>query len=172
MIQRTLGFIVLFAFAAVALGIVDPELQICRHQCRVQTGFDLQQQQACLDKCERYRREKEGREEEHGGSSGERGREGNNPYVFQPRHFQTEHSSQQGRFSALPRFTERSNLFEGIENFRVGILEVESKTFVAPNHLDADLIAFVAEGTYNLHTLFNLIYSPRTIYNVYILSSG
>lgn len=146
MILKTLGFVVFFALAAVALGTVDPELQTCRHQCRVQMGFDQQQRQACLEKCERYIREKEGREEEHGEEEERRG--GDNPYVFQPRHFQTAHRSQQGRFSVLPRFTERSNLFEGIENFRFGVLEVESKTMVAPSHQDADLVGFVAEGTY------------------------
>ncbi|XP_019178610.1 PREDICTED: globulin-1 S allele-like [Ipomoea nil] len=152
MILKTLGFVVFFALAAVALGTADPELETCRHQCRVQMAFDRQQREACLDKCERYIQEKEGRQEERGGgSSGRREEEGrggedDNPYVFQPRHFRTAHRSQQGRFSVLPRFTERSNQFEGIENFRFGILEVESKTFVAPNHLDADLIGLVAEG--------------------------
>nr|GMD18609.1 vicilin-like antimicrobial peptides 2-2 [Ipomoea batatas] len=163
MILKTLGFVVFFALAAVALGTVDPELQTCRHRCRVQMGFDQQQRQACLEKCERYIREKEGREEERGGEEERHG--GDNPYVFQPRHFQTAHRSQQGRFSVLPRFTERSNLFEGIENFRFGVLEVESKTMVAPSHQDADLVGFVAEGEGTLNIIWK---NKRKSYDIHV----
>lgn len=69
------------------------------------------------------------------------------PYVFQERHFLTGLQSQHGRISVLPKFTDRSPLLRGIENYRVGIFESEPQTFVLPKHWDADIVFFVANGT-------------------------
>lgn len=70
-----------------------------------------------------------------------------NPYVFEERHFFTGMQSQHGRVRVLPKFTDRSPLLRGIENYRVTIFEAEPQTFVLPNHWDADAVFFVANGT-------------------------
>lgn len=88
---------------------------------------------------EQYGRSSEGREREREISS-------NNPYVFEDRHFVTGMQSQHGRFRVLQKFTERSELHRGIENFRIAVLEAQPETFVVPMHLDAEVIVFVARG--------------------------
>ncbi|THG06306.1 hypothetical protein TEA_010062 [Camellia sinensis var. sinensis] len=68
------------------------------------------------------------------------------PYVFEDHHFTIETETQRGRVRLLPKFTERSKLLRGIENYRLAILETEPQTFVVPNHRDADGIFFVTRG--------------------------
>ncbi|KAJ8547543.1 hypothetical protein K7X08_011129 [Anisodus acutangulus] len=78
-----------------------------------------------------------GREEKYGE---------NNIYVFEDQHFITGIKTQHGRVRVLPKFTERSKLLKGIENYRFAILEANPQTFVVPNHWDADAVLFVAQG--------------------------
>lgn len=205
----------LLASATLALGLQDPELKQCRHQCKAQRQTDEKQVRQCLDRCEdyvqrkhhggpaatddandrspiqrlrdcnkdcerrqekqygerqredcqrrcqeRYEREKqsfeergnyeressEERERYSGRGSGER--ESSDPYVFEDRHFSTGMQTEHGRLRILQKFTERSELLRGIENFRVAILEAQPQTFIVPKHLDADTIVFVARGNY------------------------
>jgi len=74
------------------------------------------------------------------------GQKGQNPYVFEDRHFVTGMQTKQGRVRILQKFTDRSKLLRGIENYRIAILEAEPQTFVVPNHWDADAVVFVANG--------------------------
>ncbi|CAH9078387.1 unnamed protein product, partial [Cuscuta epithymum] len=150
------------AFAALGTAARDPELEICRQRCRIQTVVDPSQKQSCYSKCLTYSREREERRErEEGQGQEERGED--SPFVFRPRHFLTAHSSDRGRLSILQRFSERSNLFQNIEPFRLGVLEVEPKTFALPNHIDADLICFIANGK----GILNIIQeNKRRIFNV------
>lgn len=105
-----------------------------------------QQQEGCYRRCqEEYEREKEryeGREEERQGGKEEQ----MNPYVFEDRHFFTGMQTQHGRLRILPKFTDRSELFRGIHNYRVAILEAQPQAFIVPNHWDADSVIFVANG--------------------------
>ncbi|XP_047308118.1 vicilin Cor a 11.0101-like [Impatiens glandulifera] len=73
-------------------------------------------------------------------------REERNPYVFEDQHFQTKFESEYGRIRLLQNFAERSKLLAGLNNHRVSILEANPSTFIAPYHLDADALFFVAEG--------------------------
>ncbi|VFQ68569.1 unnamed protein product [Cuscuta campestris] len=142
--------IAVFLVSAAAAAARDPELEICRQQCKIQTAFDKGQRESCYTKCELYSREKARREQEEEEEEGRRSseeREDDSPFVFRPRHFLTAHSSERGRLSVLQRFSERSSdIFQVIEPFRLGVLEVEPKTFAIPNHLDADLLCVVASG--------------------------
>lgn len=47
----------------------------------------------------------------------------------------------------LPKFTKRSKLLRGIENFRLGLLEAEPNTFIASSHWDANGVLFIVEVT-------------------------
>ncbi|XP_047309702.1 vicilin Cor a 11.0101-like [Impatiens glandulifera] len=73
-------------------------------------------------------------------------REERKPCVFEDQHFQTKFESEYGRIRLLLHFAERSKLLAGLINHRVSILEANPNTFIAPYHLDADALFFVAEG--------------------------
>ncbi|PON55226.1 Bicupin, oxalate decarboxylase/oxidase [Parasponia andersonii] len=150
--------------SSVVWGKQDPELKQCQHQCRHQKGFDEEQKSQCERRCEDYIREKKERERrererERGGGGGEeesyygtREREEGErvtergPYVFEEEHFETRVRTEEGRVHILRKFTEKSKLLKGIENFRVGFLEANPNAFVAPVHFDADTVFFVASG--------------------------
>lgn len=75
-------------------------------------------------------------------------RKSNNPYVFEDDHFTARLKSEYGNVRFLQKFTDRSDLFQGIENYRVAFLEAEPQTFIIPNHWDADALVFVANGIF------------------------
>lgn len=147
----------LVLFAVVALCTKEWDLEHCKHQCKVLPQIREYQKEKCYEMCEKlYHSEKqeeinpyEGREE--GEVEGE-----NNPYVFEEEHFITGIKTQHGRVRVLPKFTERSKLHKGIENYRFAILEASPQTFVVPNHWDADAVLFVAQGIYILGSLICL----------------
>ncbi|KZV22527.1 sucrose-binding protein-like [Dorcoceras hygrometricum] len=58
-----------------SLGLEDPELEQCKHQCKVQQKFDEKQRKECVRGCEEYSRQKQ--ERERGGSYGEEDRDRN-----------------------------------------------------------------------------------------------
>ncbi|KAL2935638.1 Vicilin-like antimicrobial peptides 2-1 [Bienertia sinuspersici] len=138
----------------------DREYRQCRERCQ-EREEGRRHQQVCESQCEEKRieqereerrrgddmverrgkrsEEEEEEEEEFGGKSGR-------PYVFQDQQFSTEYKEQEGRVRVLERFNERSRLFKGIENYRVMIFESNPQTFVVPNHWDADVLFFVAQG--------------------------
>lgn len=145
------------------------QLRECQKQCerQQQKGRSRERcQQSCVEKYGRkgedQPRKKREEEEEEGGrkwvseryeeeEEEEREREGreesDNPYVFEPDHFKTKVETEHGRISVLPKFTKRSKLLRGIENFRLGLLEAEPNTFIVPSHWDADGILFIVKGT-------------------------
>ncbi|KAK2973725.1 hypothetical protein RJ640_019725 [Escallonia rubra] len=136
----------------------DPEKQYreCQKQCqRESEGQEgRQEQRRCQQRCEKQREQQErgGRGEGNMRYEGnereeeEEEQEENNPYVFEDQHFSTKFRSEHGRERVLQKFTERSKLLRGIENYRLAICEANPQTFVAPKHCDADAILFVAKG--------------------------
>ncbi|KAM0064829.1 putative rmlC-like cupin domain superfamily, rmlC-like jelly roll protein [Helianthus debilis subsp. tardiflorus] len=48
--------------------------------------------------------------------------------------------------SFFQKFNDRSELFNGIVKYRDAFLEAEPQTFVVPNHWDADVLFYVANG--------------------------
>ncbi|XP_060181245.1 vicilin Cor a 11.0101-like [Lycium barbarum] len=141
-----------------ALGTKDSDLKRCKHQCKALQQIGEHQRKECYEMCDKYHSEKQRDEEEepssflpYGGREeeeeeyGEQEKE-NNPFVFEDQHFITGIKTQHGRVRVLPKFTERSKLFKGIENYRFAILEANPQTFVVPNHWDADTVLFVAQG--------------------------
>lgn len=154
--------LILLAAAVSAWAKQDPELSHCLQQCRQSERLREDQKKECERKCEDYIREKRSREggdeswrwEE--GQSEEREQQGEsdeNEYVFQEQHYEQVVESQEGRIRVLKKFTERSNLLKGIENYRLGFIEANPRTFIAPVHVDADTIYFVARGRATLTLL-------------------
>ncbi|KAL6978552.1 hypothetical protein U1Q18_020220 [Sarracenia purpurea var. burkii] len=137
----------------------DPKQQLrrCKQECQKETrGQEQEQQRRCEERCEREYRERgrdgegnprhEGREEEEEEEEYQGEQEGRNPYVFEQHDFTTKFETEHGRFRVLPKFSDRSELLRGIENYRVEILEAEPRTFVLPKHSDAEEVIFVANG--------------------------
>lgn len=153
--------------AGLALAMQDPELKQCKHQCRHQRQFDEQEKEHCQRSCDEYHIEKKARERaerriSEEGSSREEGyeeeelggeREEENPYVFEDEDFETRVRTDEGRIQVLEKFTKRSKLLRGIENFRVAILEANPQTFISPAHFDAELVVFVAKGRATITTV-------------------
>ncbi|KAK1267530.1 Vicilin-like antimicrobial peptides 2-1 [Acorus gramineus] len=46
----------------------------------------------------------------------------------------------------LKRFSKRSELLRGIDNYRLAVLEANPNAFVMPSHWDADFVLFVIRG--------------------------
>lgn len=149
---------------SVAFAKQDPELKQCKHQCKQQQGFDDQQKQRCERECDDYIRQKKEREKqekgrgEHGGrgwenyysteeSQQEQQPQQENPYVFEEKHFETYVKTEEGRILVLPKFTDRSQFLQGIENYRLGFLEANPRAFLSPAHFDADCVFLVVQGT-------------------------
>lgn len=132
----------------------DPKKQLeeCRKECKREYSEEREQRSQCEQQCERQRKEHErggkgnnmyeGSEEEEE----QQQQQGNNPYVFEDQHFTTKIRTEHGKVRILQKFTERSKLLKGIENYRVSILEADPQTFIIPNHWDAEALFFVARG--------------------------
>ncbi|CAA0815546.1 Unknown protein [Striga hermonthica] len=121
--------------AQAALGLADHDprpskspiehLRECTKSCDRQRQSP-ERQQVCKQRCqEEYEREKE-RYEEDIMTRGEKEKESSNsPYVFEDSHFMTGMKTQHGQVRILQRFTDRSDLLRGIENYRVtGIVSI------------------------------------------------
>ncbi|XP_062024244.1 vicilin Jug r 6.0101-like [Rosa rugosa] len=140
----------------------DPELKQCKHQCKHQRGYDEQEKQLCEQRCDDYIKqkrqdEKQRRREGEGGTSFYRydedqyqgqgqQQQDQNPYLFEDQDFETQIETDQGRVQILQKFTDKSDLLRGIENFRIGSLVTKPHSFVAPHHHDADCVLFVFQG--------------------------
>ncbi|CAN1766154.1 Vicilin Cor a 11.0101 [Linum perenne] len=92
----------------------EKELRECREEC---PESDTRERARCRYHCQqKYGRDSGGGEEE----------EEESPYVFRDKHFDTEYRTQHGTFDVLQRFSEKSELLKGIEEFRIAVLERHS----------------------------------------------
>ncbi|KAL8513632.1 hypothetical protein ACS0TY_012933 [Phlomoides rotata] len=136
----------LLASATISLASEDPELTQCKQQCEPLKQVDKKEAKSCLQKCkdqEKQRRKGGGGGAEEVAENDEREREEvereggqtqrRNPYVFEDEHFFTGMQTQHGRLRILQKFTDRSELLRGIENYRVAILEAQPQTFIVPS---------------------------------------
>nr|XP_043638379.1 vicilin Cor a 11.0101 [Erigeron canadensis] len=128
---------------------VSKMVQDCHQSCQGSQGE--QQHPYCFKQCMEERFQKQERRESgssRGKSGGQRQhqQQSNNPYVFQEQHFTAKLETELGNVRVLQKFTDRSELFNGIEKYRVAFLEAEPQTFIIPNHWDADCLVYVANG--------------------------
>lgn len=116
-------------------------LRKCQSRCARLEGEAMP---LCILRCqEKWRMEQKRRAEE---TEEDEDEEEHNPYVFQDKHFSTEIKTKQGRVDILTKFTHKSKLFRGIENYRVALLVANPNSFVVPNHFDADAFFVVTQG--------------------------
>lgn len=141
---------------------IEREYTKCRERCQ-EREEGRREQQVCESGCEQKRVQQEreifrrrgddifGRKSEDEEEDEEEvGGEGGKPYVFEDQHWSTKVKTEEGRVRVLKKFTKRSKLFKGIENYRVMIFEANPQTFVVPNHWDADVVLFVAQGKFHV----------------------
>lgn len=69
-----------------------------------------------------------------------------NPFYFGSQRFQSAYRSEEGHVRYLERFTERTDLLRGIEDYRVVIFDANPNTFMLPHHKDADCVLVVTSG--------------------------
>lgn len=69
-----------------------------------------------------------------------------NPFVFGDEQFESRVETEDGRVWVLQKFTEKSKLLRGIENFRLAMLEAKEHTFISPCHFDSEAIFFDVKG--------------------------
>ncbi|XVF72380.1 hypothetical protein PTKIN_Ptkin12aG0117100 [Pterospermum kingtungense] len=111
-------------------------LRRCQSQCVRLEGEEMQ---LCILRCqEKWRIEHKRRAEED--------EDEHNPYVFDDEHLSTQVKTRQGRIDLITKFTDKSKLLRGIENFRVALLVANPNSFVVPNHFDADAVFVVTQG--------------------------
>ncbi|KAK1313660.1 Vicilin-like antimicrobial peptides 2-1 [Acorus calamus] len=127
----------------------------CQQQCQQQHGRDRRRLSECQRRCEeRYRGEhQQGNrrgEEEQEEREEQEGREGegerNNPFFYGRESFVHRIRTQHGSVRVLQRFSKRSELLRGIDNYRLAILKANPNTFIIPNHWDAEAVFFVVQG--------------------------
>ncbi|KAK1315255.1 Vicilin-like antimicrobial peptides 2-1 [Acorus calamus] len=72
--------------------------------------------------------------------------ERDNPYFYSRERFRYTTRTQHGNVKVLERFSKRSELLRGIDNYRLAVLEANPYAFVMPSHWDADSVVFVVTG--------------------------
>lgn len=131
----------------------DPKWQHeqCLKQCERRESGEQQQQQ-CKSWCEKHRqkgqrrREKEGKFNPSSNWRGSEEEEENNPYYFHSQRFRYRVRSDSGHMRVLQRFSQKSHLLRGIDNYRLAILEANPSTLVVPHHSDAETILVLLKG--------------------------
>lgn len=148
-----------FCISLTGKGKRDPEQRFRECQQRCQRQEEGQQQRQCQQRCQQeYRREIE---QEHQGTGGEetnpQKREENNPYLFESHRWMTGYRSSHGHLRVLEKFTQRSELFRGIEKFRVAVAEFEPQSFMMPHHTDGEAIYIVVRGNLIIYVFLMLL---------------
>ncbi|KAK9182641.1 hypothetical protein WN944_025787 [Citrus x changshan-huyou] len=132
----------------------DPKWQHepCLKQCERRESGEQQQQQQCKSWCKKHRqkgqrrREKEGKFNPSSNWQGSEEEEENNPYYFHSQRFRYRVRSDSGHMRVLQRFSQKSHLLRGIDNYRLAILEANPSTLVVPHHSDAETILVLLKG--------------------------
>ncbi|RDX87341.1 Sucrose-binding protein, partial [Mucuna pruriens] len=147
-------FFLLALFSYLALGaektqVEDSELKACKQFCLQQQQYSESEKQICVQSCDKFygtKQEEETRGKKESPTRKEEGQEEENPFVFEHDDLDTEVETEGGRIRVLHKFTKKSKLLRGIENFRLSILEAKAHTFVSPRHYDSDVVLFVIKG--------------------------
>lgn len=133
---------------------IDPRERVhrCKEKCREEHD-ETKARDECVEWCEeigvnrreRGERDINPRREEEEEESEQRG--GKNPYVFKREHFKQRLRTEHGNIRVLKNFLKQSKLLLGIANYRIAVVELNPRTFLLPNHWDADDICYVIKGT-------------------------
>lgn len=137
----SLAYILLFSLLFAPCLTSELKREHCYKEC--EEALDKHERKRCELLC--LEREGEGEQEE----------EEKSPFLFGEQSFKHWIRSEHGYFKVLERFSKKSPLLMGIENYRVAILQVDPKTFVMPNHWDAHEVFYVINGILFLFSLFH-----------------
>ncbi|XP_051127842.1 vicilin Cor a 11.0101-like [Andrographis paniculata] len=127
----------------------DPEQRFreCQSRCEAEQGERRQYcQQRCRQQFERERREQGGEGNRRSSRGEEEKQESENPYYFESKRFDTTFKTEEGQFKVLQRFSERSELLQGIDNDRIGFLEINPQAIAIPHHVDAESVFVIVGG--------------------------
>ncbi|XP_011090693.1 vicilin-like antimicrobial peptides 2-2 [Sesamum indicum] len=152
----------------------DPEQQYKQCQSRCAREERGEQRQYCQQKCQwEYERQKREQGREQGGGGGstnprkereeEEEQEGKNPYFFESQRFDSKYRTEEGNVKVLERFSKKSELLQGVDNYRLAVLEANPNTFVLPHHFDAESVLVVAGGKGTISYVWQ---NRRKSYNV------
>ncbi|KAI3947011.1 hypothetical protein MKW98_003574 [Papaver atlanticum] len=150
----------LILFSLISIFLLSATLSLCHHdhnlrQCRERCEQKQKyQQQRCLRDCqEKYggtgwesTEEETERSDEHNSRWEEQQQQQNNPYFFDKESFNEWFRTQDGYFSVSQKFSEKSKLLRGFDNYRLSFFEANPRTFVVPSHIDAEYIFYVVKG--------------------------
>lgn len=78
--------------------------------------------------------------------------------------------SQNGHFRVLERFSKKSELLCGLENYRFEIVEANPNTFVIPHHCDSDAVLFVLRGESSINFIVNLAWTMHKLIVILLLN--
>lgn len=107
-------------------------------------------QRECMQKCQqKYREEQQGQEGGDGVQNPESSSQEDNPYYFPANESESRFRTQEGHLRVTKRFSEKSELLRGIDNYRLAILVARPNTFVIPHHCDAESVLAVVRGIYD-----------------------
>ncbi|WOL15287.1 cupincin-like [Canna indica] len=128
----------------------DHDMKRCHKECKaiIPEGRQLKE---CVRQCVgRRSSERESRRDQQEGDEQDEATDGrrreHNPYYFSRRSFRQWVRTKHGHLHVLERFSERSELLLGVENYRLAYLEAEPKTFIVPSHWDAEQVIYVMQG--------------------------
>ncbi|KAL2486924.1 cupin family protein [Abeliophyllum distichum] len=147
--------------------LLDPQQRYkqCQRQCARQEHG--QGRQYCQQQCEKEYKEQQHEQPQTGWGKQE---QTNNPNFFDSQRFDSKYRTEEGHIKALERFSKRSRILQGIENYRLAILEANPSTFVVPNHCDAESVLIVVHFSIRfcleLHTnmlLGHILYGDRSL---------
>ncbi|KAL0284605.1 UNVERIFIED_CONTAM: Vicilin Car i [Sesamum calycinum] len=86
-----------------------------------------------------------------------------NPYFFESQRFDSKYRTEEGNVKVLERFSKKSELLQGVDNYRLAVLEANPNTFVLPHHCDAESVLVVAGGKGTISYVWQ---NQRKSYNV------
>ncbi|KAL0376648.1 UNVERIFIED_CONTAM: Vicilin Car i [Sesamum calycinum] len=79
------------------------------------------------------------------------------------RGFDSKYRTEEGNVKVLERFSKKSELLQGVDNYRLAVLEANPNTFVLPHHCDAESVLVVAGGKGTISYVWQ---NQRKSYNV------
>ncbi|XP_058110975.1 vicilin Cor a 11.0101-like isoform X1 [Magnolia sinica] len=145
----------------------DPkqQLQKCRHQCRQHHHHQSECEQWCKEQYKEQTGQGGGDDLDREVMQMERNEEQvmNNPYFFDEQSFNHRVWTEEGNIRVLKRFSRQSKLLQGIDNYRLVILEANPNTFIIPNHWDAEEVLYVVRGR---GTISFLKENNKEVYNI------
>ncbi|KAI5649199.1 hypothetical protein M9H77_35204 [Catharanthus roseus] len=133
----------------------SPEQKFRQCQEKCQSTKEVEQRKTCQQQC----KQEYGKESEQEGKGAEnllgkkkeeeekkKKQREKNPYFFEEQRFESRFRTEEGHFRVLQRFSDKSELLEGIDNYRLAKLEANPNTFMIPHHCDSEAVFVVTNG--------------------------